>query len=220
MKSIMKWSLFVVCFGLLPLWAEERPVIGMIPMGPDQDAPVLVVGVGELQDSRGRLNTGDFDVLNESSQPVVTVQLGWVLRHCGSKREDLWSCIGKGKGLLLKGIGPRVPVLILQGGEKNFLARIVFRDKLTSKIEERGLSDDYFFVEFGIVHVRFADGTEWEYDLVNEPDWKLRKKAKHIARASDRHRASVHPVSLSGGKMRNVCICPNSACGNRWDLAL
>ena len=173
MKSIMKCSLFVVCFGLLPLWAQERPLIAMIPMGPDQDAPVLVVGVGELQDFRGRLNTGDFDVLNESSQPVLTVQLGWILRHCGSKRQDLRNCIGKGKGLLLRGIGPRVPVLILQGGEQYFSVPIVFRDKLKSKIKERGLSDDYFMVEFGIVHVRFADGTEWEYDLVNEPDWKM-----------------------------------------------
>ena len=95
----------------------------------------------------------------------------------------------------------------------------MFRDKLKSKIKERGLSDDYFMVEFGIVHVRFADGTEWEYDLVNEPDWKLRKKGKHIARASEGRPASLHRVSLSGGKMRNVCQgpCVDRACGDPWD---
>jgi hypothetical protein len=214
-----KLALVIVFFTLSTtmLHAGEQPVIAAVSVGPKQQAPLQVVGIGELEDPQGRAYFGEFDIHNQSKQPVVVVQLGWVLRHCGSELEDTRYCSANAeKEIVAKGVGLQVPVFILPNKLGTASTPVVFvKEKLHKKIQQRGLGmDHYYLVDFGMVYARFVDGTEWEFDLVNESDWEVRSAI------SSTQAPAVFMVSLpEEGETVPACIpnYPNHACANRYD---
>lgn len=165
-------GVLILCLGLAnPAFSAELPDYLGSPV--DQEGPIMLVGVGHEKNTEGKPYYGWFSLLNESPQPIITVQLGWTLKVCGPEMSDVKGCVLKKP--LLKGVGVPIAMMVQPGREKEWIINLVEIEKIELKLWAKGVKMAQFFAfEFGIVYARFADGTEWEYDIVNEVDWKHR----------------------------------------------
>ncbi|MGH9778754.1 MAG: hypothetical protein ACRD5I_10130 [Candidatus Acidiferrales bacterium] len=161
----------VVCLLLgAPESAQCQFEVGHIPVI-QADTPVQVTAVGM---NKEKTHVGFFVVKNESSARLEGVQLGWTLHVCGHSETDILTCHENEP--LLKGVSGSIAIVLHPGEEARLDAGVVDVKKLKAKIEARGVdSDQLFLVLFGIALARFGDGTEWDYDIVNESGWKWKE---------------------------------------------
>lgn len=135
------------------------------------NAPVAVMGVGVRKDESGSSYLRFFILRNESASRLDRLQLGWTLHDCGPAESDIVGC--ERKAPAMKGVSSLLNVELHPGQEKSLDAPIVHVDKLKAKLRARGLDLRHFFVVVaGVTQAGFGDGSEWEYDIVNENQWE------------------------------------------------
>lgn len=158
-------ALLTCCCGL----AQAAEDFGYSVIFPVQaQAPVQVTGAGLLKDN----SVGRFKVSNYSSQPVVSLKFGWTIHDCLSEGlQDTLDCPKTTP--VLRGVSDPFPTLINGNSKKWLNAPILTEEEIRDKLKSKDMDPTHpYDVYVGVVHVLFADGTKWEYDLINEGTWK------------------------------------------------
>lgn len=185
MKYFKPAVLAVVCslylLGPLLSWAQFDLSYVFVTQA---SSPVQVTGVGSRRAPDGKDYFGVFFVRNEFNKPLVSVQLGWTVRDCGPAESSSLDCLGAKP--LLRGVSAPLSTPLEPGEEKIYDTQVVQLDKLKAKLEARGADfQRAFVIEFGVIYARFVDETEWEYDIINQPDWLWKEGSlKPISRLS------------------------------------
>lgn len=195
----MKRLLLAFFFCCLPCFAEEQPILlTVFPL--QADSPVWVVGSRRLPDG----TIGEFQIENRSNRSVLRIKLGWLVRQCQSlARLDMQNCYKEPAALL--GISDTFEKLLRAGEVKTVKVSVTSFRSVVDKLRAKKLDlTRPFAIEVGVVSVVFEDGSEWEYDLVNEREWKWEE-------LSILNRPLVL-ASLAGGRVILVQVQCGEAC--------
>jgi len=163
----MKRLLLAFFLCSLPCFAEEQPILlTVFPL--QADSPVWVVGSRQLPDG----TIGEFQIENRSERSVSRIRLGWLVRQCQSlARLDMENCYKEPAALL--GISDSFDKLLPAGEVKTAKVSVTNYRSIVGKLRAKQLDlTRPFAIEVGVVFVVFEDGSEWEYDLVNEREWR------------------------------------------------
>jgi hypothetical protein len=133
-----------------------------------KSAPVLVVGVKAAQHA----DFTGFQFVSCSPHRVVLLQLGWVVRSFGTQAPPEVLDTVKAQ-FVLKGVSFPFKVDIAPKQKAPYSMDALSGFALQEELERRAPNSKMAIAYFGIVLARFADGSEWRYDLVNSPDWDL-----------------------------------------------
>lgn len=136
-------------------------------------APALQAETELAPEGAGVSEEGDVEVelRNQAKIKVIAFRLGWTVTDCGPDRKRDIECAVKEpymhgtSGILLRTIDPGSMARIQLEGFDHLIVR---------QLEEQGGNRlNLYKVDFGVVYIRFADGSEWSYDLENKRRWKL-----------------------------------------------
>lgn len=140
------------------------------------NAPVQVAGVRMQKNDDETRSIRSFIIANDSGSKLEAVQLGWTLHDCGPAEADIPGC--EKKVPVLKGVSSLISIEVHAGQSKRLEAPVVNVEKLKSKLSAKGFEPSHFFLAvFGVATAQFADGTRWEYDIINEPQWEWEETA-------------------------------------------
>lgn len=136
-------------------------------------APALQAETELAPEGAGLTEEGDVEVelRNLAKLKVIAYRLGWTVTDCGSDRKRYIECALKEP--FLHGTSG----IFTRAIEPDSVARIRlerFNHLIVRQLEEKGGNRlNIYNVDLGVVYIRFADGTEWSYDLENKRRWKL-----------------------------------------------
>jgi len=159
-------------FGQSSMGNVEFPLGNIVVI--QANAPVQVTGVRMQKNDDGTRSIRSFIIANDSGSKLDAVQLGWTLHNCGPAEADIPGC--EKKAPVLKGVSSLISIDVHAGQSKRLEAPVVDVEKLKAKLRARNLEPSHFFLAvFGVAVAEFADGTQWEYDIINESQWQWRE---------------------------------------------
>lgn len=140
------------------------------------NAPVQVIGVRMQKGDDEAVSIRSFVIANESGSKLEAIQLGWTLHDCGPAEAEIPGC--EKKPPVLRGVSSLISLEVHAGRSKRLDVPVVDVEKLKSKLSARSLDPKHFFLAvFGVTTAEFADGTKWEYDIINEPQWEWEEES-------------------------------------------